>query len=210
MIDAKGMRDRHREEYVRGHRDDRGRHPRGKRATKSWRSGKSSRRITIRGKDWSRTGVEVRWLSVLTAWSGSRRHAEARVCLPSVSFSTERIPRGPERHRRDLCAPRLSVLRGRDPGAWAFPLDVRAAKIAALSADGHKWLLGPEGCGVMYIRQDVQEQVEPDGIRMDEHRAIQRLCVARHGAAAERGPLRMRDVEHHRMLRLACIDRVSA
>ena len=46
-------------------------------------------------------------------------------------------------------------------GLGAFPLDVQRAGIHALSADGHKWLLGPEGCGVLYIRQDLQEQVEP-------------------------------------------------
>ena len=43
----------------------------------------------------------------------------------------------------------------------AFPIDVRAAKIDALAADGHKWLLGPEGCGVLYVRQEVQDEIEP-------------------------------------------------
>jgi selenocysteine lyase/cysteine desulfurase len=46
-------------------------------------------------------------------------------------------------------------------GLGAFPIDVGAAKIDALAADGHKWLLGPEGCGVLYVRQEVQDQVEP-------------------------------------------------
>ncbi|HEY4361066.1 MAG TPA: aminotransferase class V-fold PLP-dependent enzyme [Bryobacteraceae bacterium] len=46
-------------------------------------------------------------------------------------------------------------------GLGAFPLDVRAANIDALSADGHKWLLGPEGCAVLYISRALQEQVEP-------------------------------------------------
>ena len=46
-------------------------------------------------------------------------------------------------------------------GLGAFPLDVRRAGIHALSADGHKWLLGPEGCGVLYIRKDLQDEVEP-------------------------------------------------
>lgn len=46
-------------------------------------------------------------------------------------------------------------------GLGAFPLDVRTAHIDALSADGHKWLLGPEGCGILYISQELQEQVEP-------------------------------------------------
>ena len=42
-----------------------------------------------------------------------------------------------------------------------FPVDVQAAHIDALSADGHKWLVGPEGCGVLYISRRLQEQVEP-------------------------------------------------
>jgi selenocysteine lyase/cysteine desulfurase len=46
-------------------------------------------------------------------------------------------------------------------GLGAFPLDVRRAGIHALAADGHKWLLGPEGCGILYISRDFQDQVEP-------------------------------------------------
>ncbi len=46
-------------------------------------------------------------------------------------------------------------------GLGAFPLDVRAARIHALAADGHKWLLGPEGCGLLYIDRALQDQVEP-------------------------------------------------
>lgn len=39
-------------------------------------------------------------------------------------------------------------------GLGVFPLDVRAAGIDFLAADGHKWLLGPEGAGIFYCRQD--------------------------------------------------------
>jgi selenocysteine lyase/cysteine desulfurase len=46
-------------------------------------------------------------------------------------------------------------------GLGAFPLDVRAANIDALAADGHKWLLGPEGCAIFYISRELQDQVEP-------------------------------------------------
>ena len=46
-------------------------------------------------------------------------------------------------------------------GLGAFPLSARRAHIDALAADGHKWLLGPEGCGVLYVRREAQEQVEP-------------------------------------------------
>jgi len=46
-------------------------------------------------------------------------------------------------------------------GLGAFPVDVQASHIDALAADGHKWLLGPEGCGILYISRRLQEQVEP-------------------------------------------------
>ncbi len=46
-------------------------------------------------------------------------------------------------------------------GLGVFPVDVRKARIHALAADGHKWLLGPEGCGVLYVERDFQDEVEP-------------------------------------------------
>lgn len=46
-------------------------------------------------------------------------------------------------------------------GLGAFPLDVRAAHIDALAADGHKWMLGPEGCGILYVRRDRQDSIFP-------------------------------------------------
>lgn len=46
-------------------------------------------------------------------------------------------------------------------GLGAFPLDVRSARIHALAADGHKWLLGPEGCGILYVHKNIQDAIEP-------------------------------------------------
>ncbi len=46
-------------------------------------------------------------------------------------------------------------------GLGAFPLDVNAMHIDALSADGHKWMLGPEGCGILYVRRERQDEIEP-------------------------------------------------
>jgi len=39
-------------------------------------------------------------------------------------------------------------------GLGVFPLDVRTTPIDFLAADGHKWMLGPEGAGLAYIRRD--------------------------------------------------------
>jgi len=46
-------------------------------------------------------------------------------------------------------------------GLGAFPLDVEKMHIDALAADGHKWLLGPEGCGILYVRRDRQDEIDP-------------------------------------------------
>jgi selenocysteine lyase/cysteine desulfurase len=46
-------------------------------------------------------------------------------------------------------------------GLGAFPFDVRAMNIQAFAADGHKWLLGPEGQGLLYVQQDWQDRIEP-------------------------------------------------
>jgi selenocysteine lyase/cysteine desulfurase len=46
-------------------------------------------------------------------------------------------------------------------GLGVFPMDVEAMHIDALAADGHKWLMGPEGCGLLYIRQSRQDEVFP-------------------------------------------------
>ena len=46
-------------------------------------------------------------------------------------------------------------------GLGVFPLDVRAANIGAFAADGHKWLLGPEGCAVLFVAKEWQDAIEP-------------------------------------------------
>jgi cysteine desulfurase / selenocysteine lyase len=44
-------------------------------------------------------------------------------------------------------------------GLGAFPLDVRKTPIDFLAADGHKWLLGPEGAGIFFVRPELVEQM---------------------------------------------------
>lgn len=43
----------------------------------------------------------------------------------------------------------------------AFPIDVQAMNIDFLSADSHKWLCGPEGCGVFYCRESLLTKLKP-------------------------------------------------
>ncbi|MGB7160398.1 MAG: aminotransferase class V-fold PLP-dependent enzyme [Tepidisphaeraceae bacterium] len=43
----------------------------------------------------------------------------------------------------------------------AVPVDVKAMKIDYLCADGHKWMLGPEGAGLFYCRRELIERTRP-------------------------------------------------
>jgi selenocysteine lyase/cysteine desulfurase len=49
-------------------------------------------------------------------------------------------------------------------GLGVLPLDVQRTPIDFLSADGHKWLVGPEGAGVFYIRRELVERLHPIGV----------------------------------------------
>jgi len=44
------------------------------------------------------------------------------------------------------------------------PMDVKGCQIHFLSAGGHKWLLGPMGCGVLYVAQEVVDLVHPTSV----------------------------------------------
>jgi cysteine desulfurase / selenocysteine lyase len=49
-------------------------------------------------------------------------------------------------------------------GLGIFPVDVGATPIDFLAADGHKWLLGPEGAAVFYIRGELVDRLHPVGV----------------------------------------------
>ncbi len=42
-----------------------------------------------------------------------------------------------------------------------MPVDVQAMGIDFLAADGHKWLLGPEGAGLLYVHEDLAPLLRP-------------------------------------------------
>ena len=46
-------------------------------------------------------------------------------------------------------------------GLGVFPLDVQAANIDFLAADGHKWMLGPEGAGIFYLKREHLQLLQP-------------------------------------------------
>ncbi|ADB18422.1 aminotransferase class V [Pirellula staleyi DSM 6068] len=49
-------------------------------------------------------------------------------------------------------------------GLGVFPLDMHQCPIDFLAADGHKWLLGPEGAGVLYVRKSNLAKLRPLGV----------------------------------------------
>lgn len=49
-------------------------------------------------------------------------------------------------------------------GLGVFPLDVSRTPVDFLSADGHKWLLAPEGAGLFFIRREHLERLRPLGM----------------------------------------------
>jgi selenocysteine lyase/cysteine desulfurase len=107
-------------------------------------------------------GVEIRWLSVFSdldridaAAKGARLLAISYVqYLSGYRVDLDKI--GEICHRRG-CFFFVDAIQG----MGAFPIDVQSSHIGALAADGHKWLLGPEGCGVLYVRRELQDQIEP-------------------------------------------------
>lgn len=49
-------------------------------------------------------------------------------------------------------------------GLGIYPLDLKTCDVDFLSADGHKWLLGPEGAGVAVIRKRHLERLRCDSV----------------------------------------------
>jgi selenocysteine lyase/cysteine desulfurase len=49
-------------------------------------------------------------------------------------------------------------------GLGVFPLDVKKTPIDFLAADGHKWLLGPEGAGLFFTRREHLGLLRPLGV----------------------------------------------
>lgn len=110
----------------------------------------------------ARQGVTVEWLSI---YDPVERIAESLPGAKLLAISYVNYLSG---YRVDL--ERLGELcRQHDcfffvdaiQGLGAFPLDVEKCHIDALAADGHKWLLGPEGNGILYVRRSRMDSIDP-------------------------------------------------
>ncbi len=107
-------------------------------------------------------GVRVEWLSVFDPLDRIDEAAKGARLL-SISFvGFLNGYRAPVCEIGEICRRRGCIyFVDAIQGMGAFPLNAAECHIDALAADGHKWLLGPEGCGVLYISRELQERVEP-------------------------------------------------
>jgi len=113
-------------------------------------------------KNLEETGVRVEWLSYLDP---PERIEQACRGARLLTISFVQFLSG---YRADLAA--IGEICHRNgciffvdaiQGLGAFPLDVRQARIHALAADGHKWMLGPEGCGILFVSEQLQDSIRP-------------------------------------------------
>lgn len=107
-------------------------------------------------------GVELTWLSIYDSLEKIER-AVSGARLLAISFVNylsgyrAGLKSIGELCRRNGCFFFVDAIQG----LGAFPIDVEACKIDALAADGHKWLLGPEGNGILYVRREWIGRIEP-------------------------------------------------
>jgi cysteine desulfurase / selenocysteine lyase len=82
--------------------------------------------------------VSVSWVGFASGW---------RIDVPEVSAMC----------RRKGCLFFLDAIQG----LGVFPLDVVATGVDVFAADGHKWLLGPEGAGLLFVKREHLERLRP-------------------------------------------------
>jgi cysteine desulfurase/selenocysteine lyase len=113
-------------------------------------------------KKLEQTGVRVEWLSCHDSLDRIEQACRGARLL-AISFVQYLSGyRAPIEAIGEICARNGCIfLVDAIQGLGAFPIDVRRARIHALAADGHKWLLGPEGCGILFISQGVRDSIRP-------------------------------------------------
>ncbi len=107
-------------------------------------------------------GVQITWLSIydpvdkiIEAIPGARLLAISHVnYLSGYRVDLTAIGRACRDHN---CFFFVDAIQG----MGVFPIDVKASCIDALAADGHKWMLGPEGNGVLFVRAELLDSIEP-------------------------------------------------
>ena len=146
-------------------------------------------------------GVHVEWLScedplerIESACKGARLLAISFVQFLSGYRSP--IREIGEICRRNNCFFLVDAIQG----LGAFPLDVQACHIDAIAADGHKWLTGPEGCGILYIGEALRERVEPVEFGWTNVAGFADYASRDMALRADAGRYEVRDAEYRRLL----------
>ena len=107
-------------------------------------------------------GVEVTWLSVTDSLQRIDEACRGARLLAISFVNFLSGYRAPIQEIGEICHRNHCIyLVDAIQGMGAFPLDVRTCHIDALAADGHKWMMGPEGCAILYINQALQDRVDP-------------------------------------------------
>jgi cysteine desulfurase / selenocysteine lyase len=107
-------------------------------------------------------GVEVTWLSIYDPLEAVRASLPGARLLAISYVNYLSGFRVDLKELGKLCAAEgCFFLVDAIQGLGALPLDVEECRIDALAADGHKWLLGPEGNGVLYVRRERQDEIGP-------------------------------------------------
>lgn len=111
-------------------------------------------------------GVEVRTLSVERGEVDLKQLSEAidrhtrLIAVSWVGYSSGHrldVAKLTELAHRKNCLVALDAIQG----LGVFPLDLGSTPVDFLAADGHKWLLGPEGAGIFFIRQEHLNLLRP-------------------------------------------------
>lgn len=146
-------------------------------------------------------GLELRWLSADLFRTDPTRAFEALdealsagvrlVALSQVQFQTGfRMPLAEiaaRAHHRGA-----EVFVDAIQGLGAVPIDVRVEGVDYLAGGSHKWLMGTEGCGVLYVRPALAPALRPHVAGWLSHEAPFRFLVEGAGLLGYDRPLRAR------------------
>ena len=90
----------------------------------------------------------------------------------------------------------------------AFPTTVE--HVDFLAADAHKWLLGPCGAGIFYVRRELAGKIEPADLRLAQRQESKFCRAGKNRVPQRRGEIRGRHAKSARPRRLDCVDGTRA
>jgi len=111
----------------------------------------------------------------------SSPRARRRRSSPPAGCSSDAAGAWTCRRSRTCPMTRGPVLRRRHPGAWRDPAELERWGVDFAMADGHKWLLGPQGTGLLYVRaarRDLLRPLEPGWNAMRHREQWDELALA--------------------------------